>query len=128
MAFAPDAKENFADFETKLTGIIENLTVIQVGAQNSLYRTSSYSTSNASNQKIIVIIFVCISALIAVIIGLFINASIFWPLREIIKSARLMAAGDLTQDIRTFGCKYIENHRNIGASSKIGAEWASGYR
>ncbi|MGE5582841.1 MAG: methyl-accepting chemotaxis protein [Bacillota bacterium] len=120
LAYAPDTKENFTEFETELAAIIQNLGVIQTGAQNSLYRISSNSALNARNQKNTVITFLVISALIAVLTGLFTNASISRPLREIIKSARSMAAGDFTQDIRTFGCKEayeVVQELNISLSS-----------
>lgn len=105
LAFAADTTENYMDFENKLNDIMSNLTVIREGVQENLFKTAAFSKQTAQNQKIIVIIFLIASTFIALAIGLFSTVSISWPLREIVKSARSIAAGDFTQNIRTFGCK-----------------------
>lgn len=111
LAYAPDTAENFQTCESKLTEALRILSNIQTGIEQNAYQISTFSQLNSLSQKKAALVLLITCTVIAVIIGFFINALISWPLGEIIKSARLMAAGDFTQNIRSFGCK--ESHEVV---------------
>ncbi|MGE5607558.1 MAG: methyl-accepting chemotaxis protein, partial [Bacteroidota bacterium] len=105
LAYARDTKVNFLECESKLFRAIKDLDNIQIQVQENFYNTSTFSTIYSQKQKSMGIISLLISALIAVIVGLLVSLSISRPLKEIIKSAKSIASGDLTKDLPVFGCR-----------------------
>jgi len=104
-AYAADTKEDYLACEAKLFQAIKDIDNIGLQVDENSYNTSTDSRQASQNQKSIAIILLITGTCIAVLIGLLINASISWPLREIIKSARAMAEGDFTRKLTTFGCR-----------------------
>jgi methyl-accepting chemotaxis protein len=105
LAFAPDTIDNYQQYESELMKGIEILRGIRNKIERCAYNTSALSVLESRRQKTIGILLLIVSTCIAVVIGLFINASISWPLYEIIQSARSMALGDFSHDIQIFGCR-----------------------
>jgi methyl-accepting chemotaxis protein len=105
LAYAADTKEDYLACEAKLFQAIKDIDNIGLQVDENSYNTSTDSRQASQNQKSIAIILLITGTCIAVLIGLLINASISWPLREIIKSARAMAEGDFTRELNTFGCR-----------------------
>ncbi len=105
LAYAADTKENYLACEAKLFQAIKDIDNIGLQVDENSYNTSTYSRQASQNQKSFAIILLITGTWIAVLIGLMINASISWPLREIIRSAKAMAGGDFTRNINTFGCR-----------------------
>jgi methyl-accepting chemotaxis protein len=112
LAYAADTKENYLACEAKLFQAIKDIDNIGLQVDENSYNTSTYSRQASQNQKSKAIILLIVGTCIAVLIGLIINASISWPLREIIKSARAMAQGDFTRNLNTFGCR--ESYEVVG--------------
>ncbi len=105
LAYAKDTKENFLECETLLFRALKDIGNIQTQVQESSYNTSTTSKYTSRNQRTMVILLQVSGTFIAVIIGIFINFSISWPMREIITAVRVMAAGDFSQNINAFGCR-----------------------
>jgi methyl-accepting chemotaxis protein len=105
LAYAADTKENFLECETELFRALKDIGNIQTQVQESSYNTSTDSKNASQNQRTMAILLLVSGTCIAVIIGIFINFSISWPMQEIIKAGRAMAAGDFTQKISSFGCR-----------------------
>ncbi len=105
LAYAADTKENFLECESALFQAIKDIGNIQSQVQENSYNTSTDSKNAAQNQRYRVILLLVCGTVIAVIIGIFINFSVSWPLQAIIKAGRAMAIGDFTQKINSFGCR-----------------------
>lgn len=105
LAYASDTKEDFLECETVLFKALKDIGNIQTQVQESSYNISTDSKNASQNQRTMTILLLICGTCIAVIIGIFINLSISWPMQEIIKAGRSMAAGDFTQNINAFGCR-----------------------
>lgn len=105
LAYASDTKEGFLECETVLFKALKDIGNIQTQVQESSYNISTDSKNVSQNQRTMTILLLICGTCIAVIIGIFINFSISWPMQEIIKAGRAMAAGDFTQNINAFGCR-----------------------
>ncbi len=123
LAYAADTKENFLECETILFQALKDIGNIQTQVQESSYNTSTDSKNASQNQRTMAILLLVTGTCIAVIIGILINFSISWPMQEIIKAARAMAAGDFTQTIDSFGCREtyeVVNELNVSLKSLRG--------
>lgn len=105
LAFAPDTLDSYQQYEIELMKGIKILRDLRSKIEQCAYNTSALSVLESRRQKKVGIFLLIISASIAVMIGLLINASIAWPLYDIIHSARSMASGDFARDIQAFGCR-----------------------
>lgn len=105
IAYGADTKENFLECENIVSRAIKDLNNVRVQVQESSYNILTESKNINESQKNILIIVLIIGFIVAASIGGIINLSISWPLREIIKSARLLATGDFSQNIISFGCR-----------------------
>jgi methyl-accepting chemotaxis protein len=105
LAYQPETRENYFEFEQKFFAISKELKNLKIAVEQNSYDLSTYSTINSRNAWNTSLILLIISTTIAIIIGLFINASISWPLKEIIFAARSLAAGDFTKDMPVLGCR-----------------------
>lgn len=105
LAYAADTKENYLACETTLFQALKDIGNIQLQVQESSYNTSTDSKNTARNQRTTAILLLVSGTCIAIIVGIFINFSISWPMQEIIKAGHAMADGDFTQKINTFGCR-----------------------
>ena len=104
LAYASDTKEDFLECETVLFQALKDIGNIQAQVQESSYNISTDNKKITQNQRNITILLSVCGTCFAVIIGMLINFSISWPIQEIIKAGRAMAAGDFSQNIIAFGC------------------------
>ena len=104
LAYASDTKEDFLECETVLFQALKDIGNIQAQVQESSYNISTDNKKITQNQRNITILLLVCGTCFAVIIGMLINFSISWPIQEIIKAGRAMAAGDFSQNIIAFGC------------------------
>lgn len=104
LAYASDTKEDFLECETILFQALKDIGNIQTQVQESSYNISTDNKKITQNQRNITILLLVCGTCFAVIIGMLINFSISWPIQEIIKAGRAMAAGDFSQNINAFGC------------------------
>lgn len=120
LAYAADTKEDFLECEAKLFRAIKDIDNIGMQVVENSYNISTFSKQTSQNQKSIAIILLIGGTCIAVLIGILINASISWPLREIIKSTRAMAEGDFSRSLNPFGCREsyeVVNELNVSLKS-----------
>lgn len=105
LAYRANTKEDFLEFEAVLFTANKNIGNIEKQVEETSYNTSTYSKQISKSQKILSRWILILGFLISGVIGILLNLSISWPLREIIKSTRKMAEGDLSENIRPFGCR-----------------------
>lgn len=105
LAYASDTKENFLECETVLFQALKDIGNIQAQVQESSYNISTDNKKITQKQRNITILLLVCGTCFAVIIGVLINFSISWPIQEIIKAGRAMAAGDFSQNINALGCR-----------------------
>lgn len=100
-----NSDEDIQKCETLVLQGITDLGEMKMLIMQSSYQISDSMKLNSRRQRALSIAILLISAVIAISVGAFINISISWPLKEISKAAKAMATGDLTGEIRMFGCR-----------------------
>ena len=102
-----NAPVNIADYQRldlNLNYLDGDLTTLSDTIRNSAIGTLAHSASYSVNAKIITVAIVCLSLLVALLLGLMVAASISKPLRAMHLATQALSGGDLTKDVRVHGC------------------------
>ncbi len=103
----PVSKENYGLISPKIVTILIDIKDIEYDLQGNSYTISSLSIVNSVRSKQITFVFIIVSTIIAVFLGLFISTSVSWPLKEIEKASKALAFGNLSYRAKIFGCREV---------------------
>lgn len=103
----PVSKENYGLISPKIAAILIGIKEIEYDLQGNSYLISSMSIVNSVRSKKITSLFIMVSTIIAVFLGLFISTSVSWPLKEIEKASKALAFGNLAYQVKIFGCREV---------------------
>jgi methyl-accepting chemotaxis protein len=107
VADLPVSKENYGLISPKIATILIDIKEIEYDLQGNSYLISSMSIVNSVRLKKITFVFIMVSTIIAVFLGLFISSSVSWPLKEIEKASKALAFGNLAYQVKIFGCREV---------------------
>jgi methyl-accepting chemotaxis protein len=105
IANEPVSEENFINITRVLSSMNTELMTFDTKVQNDAVdtmRTGEKISNQLKGQIIAIIIF---GILIAIILSLFIAASVSRPFKDIVNASSSLAKGDLTKDLKTQGCR-----------------------
>lgn len=108
VADLPINKENYtALISPKIATVLINIKEIEYDLQGNSYTMSSFSIVNSVRSKQITFVIIVVSTIIAIFLGLFISTSVSWPLKEIEKASKALALGNLSYQVKIFGCREV---------------------